>query len=203
MQIRSPDKRKSRNRRNNNSADKRPPARKDSGGGRPVSSDTSCWSGEEVRREPYAYTVCGLDSIFLLNGYQVSYHDGEEFVSVIDVEGLHRAIGRHLVLHRKGLSPKEVRFLRKTMDLTQAELAAKLGNDAQSVARWEKGTCEMPGTAEKLLRATFLAENMADDGDLALLRKLLVSVMDELDSVDEIKPPQAQFKLGERWNEAA
>ncbi len=164
--------------------------------------DAFCWSGEEVQREPYAYTVCGLDNIFLLNGYQVSHHDGEESVSVIDVDGLHRAIGRHLVLHRKGLSPKEVRFLRKTMDLTQAELAAKLGNDAQSVARWEKGTCEMPGTAEKLLRATFLAENIVDDSDLAILRRLLVSVMDELDSVDEIKPPQAQFRLDERWAEA-
>jgi DNA-binding transcriptional regulator YiaG len=171
--------------------------------GRSVNRNDFCWSGEEVRRSPYAYTVCGLDNIFLLNGYRTDDHDGEESISVIDVEGLHRAIGRHLVLHRKGLSPKEVRFLRKTMDLTQAELAAKLGNDAQSVARWEKGTCEMPGTAEKLLRVTFLAENMRDDTDLAILRKLLVSVMDELDSVDEIKSPQAQFELGERWSDAA
>ena len=168
-----------------------------------MSRNDFCWSGEEVRRPPYAYSVCGLDNIFLLNGYRTDYPDGEESISVVDVEGLHRAIGRHLVLHRKGLSPKEVRFLRKTMDLTQAELAAKLGNDAQSVARWEKGTCEMPGTAEKLLRVTFLAGNMRDDSDLAILRKLLVSVMDELDSVDEIKSPQAQFELGERWNEAA
>jgi DNA-binding transcriptional regulator YiaG len=61
---------------------------------------------------------------------------------VMDVEGLHRAIGRHLVLHRKGLSPKEVRFLRKRMDLTQAELAAKLGNDAQSVARWKMASAK-------------------------------------------------------------
>lgn len=203
MQIRSPDKRKSRSRRSDNRAGKRPPVRKDRGMGKPVSSEAFCWSGEEVRREPYAYTVCGLDNIFLLNGYQISYHDGEESVSVIDVDGLHRAIGRHLVLHRKGLSPKEVRFLRKTMDLTQAELARKLGNDAQSVARWEKGTCQIPGTAEKLLRATFLAENIVDNSDLTVLRKLLVSVLDELDSIDEIKPAQAQFKLGERWNEAA
>ena len=66
-----------------------------------------------------------------------------------------------------------------------------------------KGHVQMPGTAEKLLRATFLAENMRDDSDLAILRKLLVSVMDELDSVDEIKSPQAQFELGERWSDAA
>jgi len=203
MQIRGPDKRKPRNRRSNNSNGKQPPFRKDGGMGRPVKNDVFCWSGEDDRREPYAYTVCGLDSIFLLNGYHVSYHDGEEYVSVTDVDGLHRAIGRHLVLHRKGLSPKEVRFLRKTMDLTQAQLAAKLGNDPQSVARWEKGACDMPGTAEKLLRATFLAENIADDGDLAILQKLLVSVMDELDLVDEVEPPQAKFKLKERWDEAA
>jgi DNA-binding transcriptional regulator YiaG len=170
--------------------------------GRSVNNELFSWSGEDARHEPYAYTVCGLDSIFLLNGYKISIHDGEESVAVVDVDGLHRTIGRHLVMHRKGLAPKEVRFLRKTMDLTQAELAAKLGNDAQSVARWEKGICEMPGTAEKLLRATFLAENISNDGDLETLRKLLVSVMDELDMVDEVKPAQAQFKLKERWSEA-
>lgn len=160
-----------------------------------------CWSGEEIEPKTYAYTICGLDNIYLLNGYRISRHEGEEFVSVVDVDGLHRAIGRHLVMHRKGLNPKEVRFLRKAMDLTQAELAAKLGNDAQSVARWEKGTCEMPGTAEKLLRATFLAENIADESDLRVLRNLLVSVMDELDLIDEVESPQAQFKLEERWSE--
>lgn len=67
----------------------------------------------------------------------------------------------------------------------------------------EKGTCEMPGTAEKLLRAIFLAENIVDDSDLVLLRRLLVSAMDQLDIVDEIKPLQAQFRLGDRWDEAA
>ena len=170
--------------------------------GRPVNRDLFCLSGEDVEPTPYAYTICGLDNIFLLNGYKISIHDGEEYVAVVDVDGLHRAIGRHLVMHRKGLSPKEVRFLRKTMDLTQAELAAKLGNDAQSVARWEKGTCEMPGAAEKLLRVIFLAENISDAGDLETLRKLVVSVMDELDLIDEVKPAQAQFKLGERWDEA-
>lgn len=166
-----------------------------------MSKDLFRQPGEELRSKPYAYTICGLDNISLLNGYRVTYHDGEESVSVADVDGLHRAIGRHLVLHRKALNPKEVRFLRKTMDLTQAELAAKLGNEPQSVARWEKGTCEMPGTAEKLLRATFLAENITDESDLKILQTLLVSVMDKLDAIDEIEPLQAQFKFDDRWDE--
>ena len=157
--------------------------------------------GEKVKRKPYAYTVCGLDNIYLLNGYNVSYCDGEEYVSVTDVEGLHKAIGRHLVLHRKELSPKEIKFLRKTMDLTQAELAARLGNDVQSVARWEKGTFGVPGTAEKLLRALFLAENIREEEDRVILQKLLVSVMDELDQIDEVKPRQAEFELEGRGHE--
>lgn len=54
------------------------------------------------------------------------------------------------------------------------------------------------GCCGKAFASDILAEkNMDDDGDLALLRKLLVTVMDELDSIDEIKPPQAQFKLGD------
>ncbi|MGD0108713.1 MAG: helix-turn-helix domain-containing protein [Rhodopila sp.] len=168
-----------------------------------MSKNVFCWSGEEIKQQPYPYRECGLDNIFLLNGYEITFHDGEEFVSVMDVDGLHRTIGRHIVMHRKGLSPQEVRFLRKTMDLTQAELAAKLGNDPQTVARWEKGNSDMPGTAEKLLRAIFLAENITDDEDLKLLRRLLVSVMDELDMMDEVTSTQAQFKLEERWSEAA
>jgi len=160
-------------------------------------------SGEEIKNEPYAYTVCGLDNIFLLNGYLVKWHDGEEHISVKDVDGLHLAIGRYLVMHRKGLSPKEIRFLRKTMELTQAELAGKLGNDAQSVARWEKGICEIPGTSEKLLRATFLAENVRDEADLHVLQELLVSAMNELDALDEVRPAQAQFELEAHWAEAA
>jgi DNA-binding transcriptional regulator YiaG len=159
-------------------------------------------SEKDIQLKPYVYTVCGLDNIVLLNGYKVSYYDGEEAISVIDVDGLHRAIGRYLVMHRKGLSPKEVRFLRKTLNLTQAELAAKLGNDSQSIARWEKGICSIPGTAEKLLRATFLAENISDPSDLELLRRLLVSMMDELDMIDESQPDPAHFKLSDGWKQA-
>lgn len=32
---------------------------------------------KEVCAEPYHYKACGLDSIFLLNGYDVEEHDGE------------------------------------------------------------------------------------------------------------------------------
>jgi hypothetical protein len=71
-----------------------------------------------------------------------------------------------------------------------------------------KGTFGMPGTADKLLRALFLAENIRENEDRVILQKLLVSVMDELDQIDEVIPRQAKFELEEsrqeaRWQEAA
>ncbi|MBA4092426.1 MAG: transcriptional regulator [Sphingobium sp.] len=157
-------------------------------------------TGEEVRTEPYRYRACGLDGIYLLNGYDVAEHDGEKHVSVTDIEGLHRAIGRHLVVNRKGLAPKEIRFLRNTMDLTQAQLAEMLGNTSQSVARWEKGECEMPGTSEKLLRAVFLATLMSDS-ELSALRDFLTRRLNELDQLDELTAPDAEFEFDAHWAE--
>lgn len=156
--------------------------------------------GEELRAEPYKYHACGLDGIYLLNGYHFDEHEGGRTVSFTDIEGLHRAISRHLVLHRKALAPKEIKFIRKTMDLTQAELAERLGNTSQSVARWEKGEIEMPGTAEKLFRATFMA-SLLTDGELKTLRELLNKTLLELDTLDQSDSPQAQFELGDEWKQ--
>ena len=72
--------------------------------------------------EKYHYAGCGLDDIYLINGFTrvaTNYGDG---VTVNDVDGLHKAIGRNLAINKKELSGKELRFLRKEIDLTQAEL---------------------------------------------------------------------------------
>jgi len=158
-------------------------------------------SGEEVEATPYHYKEGGLDGIYLLNGFAVEEHDGEEHVSIVDVPGLHKAIGRHIVLNRKALAPREIRFLRKSMDLTQAELADKLGCNSQSVARWEKGEVSIPGAPEKLLRIVFLCTVITQE-EAQQLRKIILERMDELDELDELKAPRAQFSLAlHEWGE--
>ena len=157
-------------------------------------------TGEDVETEPYHYRTCGLEGIFLLNGFTRVEHDGEEHVSITNTEGLHQAIGRHIVVNRKGLAPKDVRFLRNTMGLTQSDLALKLGTNSQSVARWEKGKCEMPGAAEKLLRVVFLV-SLLNDEEMSALRDFITREMDELDQVDELKAGPAQFRLGAHWSD--
>ena len=156
--------------------------------------------GQEVSK-PRLYDVCGLPNVYLLNGYNVIDRDGEEYVSIKDVSGLHRAISKHIVLTHKALTPEEAKFIRKTLDLTQSEISRKLGVNVQSVARWEKGQCEMPGTADKLLRAVFLAENISDENDRRTLQNLLTTCLDDLDAMDQDVPPQASFKLVDTWTE--
>jgi hypothetical protein len=89
----------------------------------------------ELDGEPLHYTACGVDNIYLMNGFRRETIDGETFTSIEDLDGLWKAIGLHLVTTRKVLAPKEIRYLREHMGLTQAELGARLRVSDQTVAR--------------------------------------------------------------------
>jgi len=154
----------------------------------------------EEFRDPYHYKACGLDNIYLLNGYDIEEHDADKHVFVRNMEGLHKAIGRYIVTKRKGLTGQEIRFLRNTLNLTQSELADQLGNNAQSIARWEKGQAEIPGDAEKLLRVFFFAKLVTRD-ELEALRALILQRLAELDEIDENVTAPAKFILDGHWTE--
>ena len=135
---------------------------------------------KEAIKEPYHYTACGLDNVYLLGGYEVHQTDEGEGVSIRDLDGLHRAIGLSLAQHKKFLQPKEFRWFRKQLDLTQSELASFLECDAQTVARWEKGENNMRGAADRLVRVLYI-ERVEKGLDV---RKLLESLV-ALDDVEE------------------
>lgn len=100
------------------------------------------------------YLECGLPDVWLASGYRpvsTPYGDG---VAVENVEALHRAIAMHLVQRAGPLTGAEFRFLRIELDLSQARLAAYFGNDAQSVALWEKRG-KVPAWADRFLRAIY------------------------------------------------
>ena len=61
-----------------------------------------------------------------------------------------------LVHERKHLDGKEFRFLRHELNMTQQNLAALLGVDVQSIARWEKQKTEfVPGPAQRVIRLLY------------------------------------------------
>lgn len=98
------------------------------------------------------YAGCGLDDLWLASGYAIEWVHGEQTIAIHDLDGLLQAIGRTVVEAHRPLTGREIRFLRRQMDLTQAELSRLLGCDVQQVARYEKDRNHVAGPADRLLR---------------------------------------------------
>jgi len=106
----------------------------------------------------YHYTECGLDNIYLLNGYEeIKHSDGTEAIYIQDIHDLHNAIALFILTKSGSLSGEEIKFIRHSMDLSQKRLAKLLGVDYQTVLRWEKNRIPIQKTADHLLKALFLA----------------------------------------------
>ncbi|HEV8389442.1 MAG TPA: helix-turn-helix domain-containing protein [Dongiaceae bacterium] len=107
-------------------------------------------------KKPYHYTECGLDYVYLLDGFEVIKTAYGPAVQVANASKLDRAIALAAVRQQNRLTGQEVRFLRGLLDMTQAELGNALGKDAQTVARWEKGKTEIPPTEDIAVRQIYL-----------------------------------------------
>ena len=111
---------------------------------------------------PYRYTACGLDNVYLLNGYELYQLEDGEGVSVHDLEDLHRAIGRCLAKQDGPLQPKELRWFRLHLDWTQDKLAEILACTPEAVTQWEKGECAPSEKNDMFIRLLYL--DHIDDG---------------------------------------
>ena len=114
----------------------------------------------------YHYKECGLNNVFLKNGYEIE--DDQEYgdlFSVMDIEGLHRAIGCEIAKAPRALTGSEIKFLRKELDLSQKRVASMLGVKELTVGRWERDETAMSRGNELLLRAYYL-EVQCGDGQL-------------------------------------
>lgn len=155
--------------------------------------------GEELCKEPLHYLDCGLDNIYLKNGFSIEEgEDGDKYLTVTDMDGLHRAIGLHIVLERKAPSGKELRFLRNEMDMSQADIAKMLGVSDQSVARWEKGHHEANGAAVFGLRIIYVMSLIPEKEKHELMKGLLER-LSKLSEKDEIKDDVILSYRGNRW----
>lgn len=87
--------------------------------------------------EGYHYTACGLDYVYLQNGFRVRETSHGRAVSIEDARGLHSAIATMIVTVPDRLRGQDVRFLRAQLKLSQESLAKALRTKRGSVARWE------------------------------------------------------------------
>jgi len=152
----------------------------------------------ERDKTPLHYTDCGLDNVYLVSGYEIENTPYGEGLAIKNLDQLHKAIGLNLSSQKKVLSGKELRFLRKQMNLTQSELGKFLGLSSQQVARWEKGESEISGPADLLVRALFIQSV----GGVLDLQKLAAS-LEETDAPLSEKSFYEKTLQGWKYRKAA
>ena len=131
-----------------------------------------------MKNKMYHYTDGGLKNVWLQNGFEVRKTPYGKGVAIHDIDGLTTAICMALTDKSSSLTGVEFRYIRSgAMLLSQAGLAAMMGVDAQTVARWEKHG-RLPKWADKLIRVLFLAHA---DGNQAIS-----SVMARINTVERL-----------------
>lgn len=163
-----------------------------------MKNELFCSSGKVHDGPPRLYEACGLPHIWLVDGFEIVHHAGEELIQPEDVEGLHKAIALHLVRFRKTLGGREIRFIRRAIDLTQGELAHWLGTGVQTVARWEKDKVNIPGPEDRLLRINTILAVSEPDRFAQLIREMPKN----LDDLDEGPDRPVSFTHDQIWSEA-
>jgi len=113
----------------------------------------------------YHYKSCGLDYVYLLNGYEEKETPYGSGVSFRAADKLDNVLASMVVATPGRLRGQEVRFIRSMLDLSQKQLADRLGVSRVTVARWEgKSSTPIPGAADRLLRMIYAIEMFTADG---------------------------------------
>lgn len=142
------------------------------------------------------YRECGLDNVWLVDGYRRARGPYGVTLAVENAEALHDAIAVDIVESPAPLTGKTLRFLRKRLDASQSELGRLIGADVQAVARWEKGRSAIPGAADRLVRALW--------AERARGRPAVVEIVERLRDASGAEPRKRRFRLLERrWKAAA
>lgn len=129
----------------------------------------------------YHYTECGLNNIYLVNGFQLMETQRGQAISIKNIEGLHKAIGLFLITTKKDLTGNEIRFLRHEMLMSQNTLARLLGVNEQAIRRWENGKINIPNPSASLLRLLYREHAKDHDGEISSLLKKIANLEDNID----------------------
>jgi DNA-binding transcriptional regulator YiaG len=115
-------------------------------------SSVSDWHRRDARHERLhatPYRACG-------SGVSEEETDYGPMMQIENINGLHHAIGLHIVEKEEPMNGSEFRFLRKQMRLTQSQLAKEFSNISdQTIANYEKGKTALV-LADALMRERYL-----------------------------------------------
>ncbi len=120
----------------------------------------------------FNYRGAGLGDIQLINGFTEHNTPFGKSVSIEDLDGLHKAIGRALVDSKPELTGSEFRFLRLELDMAQKTIADYIGVEAQTVANWEKGKIPVQKYGDHIIRHLYKHYFGGDPDIVALVNRL-------------------------------
>jgi DNA-binding transcriptional regulator YiaG len=90
--------------------------------------------------------------VWLLNGFALTVDGERELVRYERLGGLIAALHACLLLKPALLSAPEITYLRRALDMSQADLAQVLGTTDQTLSLWERGSHPMARASDTLLR---------------------------------------------------
>ena len=151
------------------------------------------------KKNYYHYDICGLDYVYLANGYKRHKTPFGEGVSIDNVEELHKEIGLHIVSNIPNLRGQEIRFFRSELGLSQLQMSQMVGTTLRTYQKWEEGRSKnINPQADRLIRVFYL-EFL---GETALHK----DIMESLQKLQEIHNKLQNLKLMETskgWKIAA
>jgi DNA-binding transcriptional regulator YiaG len=131
------------------------------------------------RKMTYHYTMCGLDYVYLLDGYTIQDTDYGSGVSIKHADELDGIIAFYVITSPARLRGQEVRFLRSLIDFSQSDLANHLGVKRITVARWEsEPNASIPGPADRATRILVAHELFEATEALAIIASMFPEIAD-------------------------
>ena len=149
-------------------------------------------------KNEYHYTLCGLNNIYLLNGYTEYDTPYGKGVSINNIDGLHLAIARDLINAPRRLLPEEFRFLRKEMKCSQGSFGLTIGVNEQTIARIEKGELQPKVAFEAAFRALAAEVLLKEKSEM---KALLTDITKQEDELFEENKKIFLESIGDTWKQ--
>jgi len=90
-----------------------------------------------MTKKPYLYKECGLDYVYLLDGYELHDTPYGKGISIKNIDSLYKTVAEFIIRKAPEIRGMEVRFIRKYLRMSQTKLAERMGNDLRTIQRWE------------------------------------------------------------------
>lgn len=136
---------------------------------------------------------------------------GETMTGIPDMQGLARAAAMARALNPARFTGKEVRFLRRALDMTQKDFAEKMDLSPEYISRWENDHNGIGGSSEKLVRhnvCALLSREGVCEYDPKVIANMVFTAypMDVSEPIEMVRV-RIQHRLNDEdetmWSEAA